>query len=195
MRRITRLLNKLDPSKNGVPQQFYETLLSLKLAPGEQIPDLVPPKSWIFVEDGFLLLRVRSDNRWICQNIYYEGTSTAFYNVGAAQLKEGSFLVEAVEHSTVYYLSPADEIKVESFFPQFSLAQMRLDNRSYRKHQERSIIFDIGVQRRIQIVERHFPVMLRAPVDDLAEMLNIKSKRLKMALISAHRKYHSRNNQ
>ncbi len=191
MRRLTRLLNKLEHSSKAIPQRFYDTIQTLTLAPGEPIPDSVPPKSWIFVEAGCLLLKRRDSNRWACCNIYYEGTSTVFYNVGADRLEDGSYRVEAIEHSIVLYLSPKGEAKVKTFFPQFSMAEMILSQRSFFKHQERSEIYKVGVQRRIQFVEKYFPVLFRVPTDDLAELLGIQTKTLKMTLRSTQRKYHS----
>jgi hypothetical protein len=192
MHRLARLLKKLHPFNEEIPQAFYQHLNTLKLTPGDEIPAIVPPKSWIFVEDGFLLLRQRTAGRWICGNIYYEGTSTVFCNVGVPELKIDRFQVKAVEHSTIIFLTPADQEKVRSVYPFFQNSRAILNYRSYSKHLKRSAILKAGMQDRIQLVEKFFPVLFRAPAHDLAQILEIKSKTLEMTLISTQKKWRSR---
>jgi len=192
MYRLKRLLQKIHPFNEQIPQAFYEHVHTLKLAPDDEIPEIVPNKSWIFVEDGFLLLRQRTADCWICGNIYCEGTSTVFCNVGVAEAKIDRFQVKAVEHSTVLYLTPADQEKIRSVYPLFSRSRSILNHRSYSKHVKRSAVLEVSIQDRIRFVEKSFPVLFRAPAPDLAQILGIKSKTLQTALISAQKKWRSR---
>jgi hypothetical protein len=192
MYRLKRLLQKIHPFNEEIPQVFYEHIHTLKLAPGDEIPEIVPNKSWIFVEDGFLLLRQRTAGCWICGNIYFEGTSTVFCNIGVPEAKIDRFQVKAVEHSTVLYLTPADQEKVRSVYPLFSNSRAILNHRSYSKHLKRSAILKVGIQDRVRFVEKFFPFLFRAPAHDLAQILRIKSKTLQMALISAQKKWRSK---
>ena len=192
MHRLKKLLQKIHPFNEEIPQTFFEHLHTLKLAPGDEIPEVVPNKSWIFVEDGFLLLRQRTAGRWICGNIYFEGTSTVFCNAGVHELKIDRFQVKAVEHSTILYLTPADQANVRPIYPLFQNSRAILNRRSYSKHLKRSAILEVRIQDRIRFVEKSFPVLFRAPAPDLAQILGIKSKTLQMALISAQKKWRSK---
>ncbi len=191
MYRLKRLLQKIHPFNEEIPQAFFEHLHTLKLAPGDEIPEIVPTKSWIFIEDGFLLLRQLTAGSWICGNIYYEGTSTVFSNVGIPEVKIDRLQVKAVEHSTVLYLTPAEQENVRSVYPLFQRSRAILNHRSYSKHLKRSAILEVGIQDRIRFVEKSFPVLFRAPAPDLAQIIGIKSKTLQMALISAQKKWRS----
>jgi len=190
MRRLTKLLQRLDYFNQGIPEQFFSTVQTLNLSPGESIPDTVPSKSWTFVEEGLLLLKQQEGDRWLCGNIYNEGTSTLFYPGDPSEPAPLIFRVEAVEQSTVLYLSTHDEARVNEFYPHFSSARRALNFHSLRKSQRRNEIHRVETKKkRIEFVEKRYPVLLRVPTDDLAVLLDIRSKTLRMTLTAVQRKY------
>jgi hypothetical protein len=189
MRRLFSLIKKIIPFPPEQQEIFSAKLRKKILLPRERLGDDIPPGSWIFIEEGFLLLLQREKNSWACKNFYYEGVSTAVYTVGAAELAEQSFNVQAVEKSTIYYLRPEDEKEVEALFPSFPYARMILNRRSYQQHRKRTSLFTLDHELdRIFYVQKFFTILFRAPEKHLTEFLCVKEKRGRMILSSIQKK-------
>ena len=90
-------------------------------------------------------------------------------------MQEGSFRVRATEPSRVYYLTPDDMQQVETIFPTYRLANSVLRQRSFMKNQQRARLFDVPLPDRIIFVSIYFPILLRAPLQNLAEFLGLET--------------------
>jgi len=101
MRRLFTLIKKITILTPNEQAGLRSWLRKKELLPRERLGEDIPSGSWIFVEEGFLLLLQREKKEWVCKNFYYEGVSTTVYNVGSAELEEKSFNVQAVEKSTI----------------------------------------------------------------------------------------------
>jgi hypothetical protein len=189
MRRLLAMVKKITPLTPEKEDALSSQLEKLMLQPGESIPLDVPAKSWIFVEEGFLMLMQCMDRQWVCSNFYYEGVGTVFYNVGAAELAENSFQVQAVELSTVYYLTPAHQEQLLPSFPAFPLVRSAINMRSYGQSQARCELHHVEDDAKVSLLEDHFPFLLRAPAERLSEWLRLKNKRQRMEMVAAKRRY------
>jgi hypothetical protein len=192
MRRLLSLVKKIVPLGDDQQRELSGRLCTLVLQPGETIPLEVPAKSWIFVEEGFLMLMQFNDGVRRCTNFYYEGVGTVFYNVGAAELAEDSMQVQAVERSIVYYLTPAEEGVLLAAVPAFSVARTAINLRSYADSQSRSALHRVEAVERVRLLEADFAFLLRAPADRLSEWLWLTDKRLQMQVVAAKKRYEAR---
>jgi hypothetical protein len=192
MRRLLSMVKKIVPLSDNQQRELSGRLRTLVLQPGEAIPLEVPAKSWIFVEEGFLMLMQCNDRVWRCTNFYYEGVGTVFYNVGAAELAEDSMQVQAVERSVVYYLTPAEEGALSTAVPAFSAARTTINFWSYADSQARSALHRVAEGERVRLLEAEFAFLLRAPADRLSEWLWISDKRLQMQVVAAKRQYEAK---
>ena len=184
MRRLFALIKKIAPFSSEQQEIFSAKLQKKVLLPRQRLGNDIPPGSWIFIEEGFLLLLQREKKRWACKNFYYEGVSTVVYTVGAAELVEKSFTIQAVEKSTIYYLRPDDEKEIEALFPSFLYVRRILNTRSYRQHCKRTSLFTLDHELdRIIYVQKCFTILFRAPERHLAEFLCVKRK-LSRAILS-----------
>jgi hypothetical protein len=192
MRRLLSLIKKIAPLTSEQQEVFSAKLRKKVLLPRERLGEDIPLQSWIFIEEGFLLLFRREKKRWSCKNFYYEGVSTTIYNVGASELAEKSFNIQAVEKSVIYYLTPEDEEEIESVIPDFHYVSMILNMRSYRQHCKRASLFSLHHELdRIIYVTQYFTILFRAPEKHLAEFLCVKGKLGRMILASEYRKVRS----
>jgi hypothetical protein len=182
MRRLTALTNKIAPFPGEIQNKFFKMVKVLNLLPGEWIPDDLPTGTFIFVEEGFLLLTSYQDNRWKCTNVYLEGTLAGTFSEGAAEMQEGSLRVRATKPSRIYYLTPEDMQEVETIFPGYRLAHTVLRWRSFMKNQQRARLFDVPPKDRIIFLDICSPILLRGPLQDLAEFLGLKTEVEKMVL-------------
>ena len=189
MRRLLALAKKVLPLTPEKEAELSRRLQKLTLQPGETIPFDTPPKSWIFVEEGFLMLMQCNNRSWRCTNFYYEGVSTVFYNVGAAELAEGSLQVQATELSTLYYLTPTEDDLLLATMPEFRIVRTTLNMRSFAQSQARCTLLDAKESDRLNLLQGHFPFLLRAPADRLSEWLRLKDKRQQMEVLAAKRRY------
>jgi hypothetical protein len=105
MRRLTALIKAIVPFPAEIRDEFFKIVKALDLMPGEWIPDDLPTGTFIFVEEGFLVLSCYRDNRWRCTNVYSEGTLAGTYSEGAPEMQEGSYRVRATEPTRVCYLT------------------------------------------------------------------------------------------
>ena len=106
MRRLTALIKKIVFFPSEIQNEFFKIAKVLDLLPGEWVPDDLPTGTFIFVEEGFLLLTSYHDNRWKCTNVYFEGALAGTFSEGAAEMQEGSLRVRAIKPSRTYYLTP-----------------------------------------------------------------------------------------
>ena len=189
MRRLSKLSEKIDPRFPAISEKFLSKLCRLDLASGEAIPNTVPSQSWLFIEQGFLLLMRRKEQRWVCDNFYYEGTSATFYAGDVAETLNENYQVKAVEPSIVYYLSPDDEKEVNIIYPNFCGVKGVLNGRSIFQNKQRVKIFDELPFGRIKQVSEYYTYLFRAPMEDLAEFFLLENEKEKMALQDAQRKH------
>lgn len=160
--------------------------------PGEWIPDDLPTGTFIFVEEGFLVLTCYRNNRWKCTNVYAEGTLTGTYSEGAPEMEEGSYRVRATEPSRIYYLASEDKCRVEKIFPNYIIAHMRLEQRSTRKHYQRARLLHLPPPDRVINTELHFRYLYRAPLQDLTQFLGLEDDKVgKVVLEAFHEKFRS----
>ena len=189
MRRLLALIKKITPITPEEENALSFKLRKKVLLPRERLGEDILPGSWIFIEEGFLLLLQREKSRWTCKNFYCEGVSTALYNVGAAELAENSFNVQAVEKSVIYYLTPADEEVITEAFPRFLYARMILNARSFKQHRKRTCLFALDHELdRIIYVTKLFTILFRAPERHLAEFLCVRKKMGRMILSSIYQR-------
>ena len=120
MRRLTALIKKIIPFPAEVQTEFFKIAKVLHLLSGEWVPDDLAAGTFIFVEEGFLLLTRYQDNLWKCTNVYLEGTLAGTFSEGAPEMQEGSFRVRATEPSRIYYLTTKDMCRVEEIFPRYT---------------------------------------------------------------------------
>ena len=189
MRRLLSLIKKIAPFTAEEENALSSILRKKILLPRERLGEDILPGSWMFVEEGFLLLIQREKGRWACKNFYYEGVSTALYNVGSAELAENSFNVQAVEESVIYYLTSEDEETMAEVFPRFFQARSILNTRSYMQHRKRAALFTLDHELdRIIYVTKLFTILFRAPERHLAEFLCVKKKMGRMILSNIYKK-------
>ena len=72
--------------------------------------------------------------------------------------------------------------RVEKIFPGYTLAHTVLRQRSFMKNRQRARLFDVPPPDRIILVDLHLPILLRAPLQDLAEFLGLETEVEKMVL-------------
>ena len=195
MQRLFALIKKITIFSPEEEAGLRSWLRKKELLPRERLGEDIPSGSWIFVEEGFLLLLQREKKEWVCKNFYYEGVSTTVYNVGSAELEEKSFNVQAVEKSTIYYLTPEDEADMQVYFTPFFYARMILNMRSYCQHKKRASLFTLESELdRILYVKKYFAILFRAPEKHLADFLCVKKKIGRMLLASMQKKARSPQN-
>ena len=192
MRRLTALIKAIVPFPAEIRDEFFKQVKALDLMPGEWIPDDLPTGTFIFVEEGFLVLTCYRDNRWRCSNVYPEGTLAGTYSEGAPEMQEGSYRVRATEPTRVYYLTSEDKSRVEKVFPGYSIVHMVLRQRSTRKHYQRAQLIHLPPPGRVFNTELHFRYLLRAPLQDLTEFLGLEDDKVgKLVLEAFHEKFRS----
>ena len=174
MRRYTALIKKIAPFPAEIQDRFFKTAKVLDLMPGEWVPDDLPTGTFIFVEEGFLLLTKYQGIRWKCTNVYPEGTLAGTYSGGAPQMDQGSFRVRATEPTRIYYLTSEDKRRVEEFFPTYVRVHMILRERSFIKHRQRTALFHLPPPDRIINTDLHFRYLFRAPLQELTEFLGLE---------------------
>lgn len=182
MRRFTALINKIVPFPLDVRNEFFKIVKAIDLMPGEWVPDDLPTGTSIFVEDGLLLLTRCENKQWQCSNFYIEGTLTVTCSEGAPEMNDGSFRVRAATCSRIYYMTREDACEVQKIFPSYSIARHVLSQRSFFKSQVRKVLFDLPPAGRILYVDDFFRTLLRAPTEDLAEFLDLKTKKQRQLL-------------
>lgn len=176
MRRLTALIKAIVPFPPEIREEFFKIVKVLDLAPGEWVPDDLPTGTSIFVEDGFLLLTRCEQRRWKCSNFYLEGTLAVTFSEGAAEMKDGSFRVRAVESTRIYYWTSDDARQVQDFFVSYNIVCHVLRQRSFFKSEQRKVLFDLSALERIMYVDMYFRTLMRAPFEDLAQFLCLKTK-------------------
>ncbi|HEY4291394.1 MAG TPA: hypothetical protein VGN00_30040 [Puia sp.] len=189
MRRLIALIKRIIPLTPEAENALSSILKKKILQQRERLGEGIPPGSWIFIEEGFLLLLQREKTRWACKNFYYEGVSTVLYNVGSAELTEQSFNVQAVEESIIYYLTPEDEDTMGDAFAHFFYARRLLNARSYRQHNRRARLFTLDHELdRIIYVTKIFTILFRAPEEHLADFLCVKKRMGRTILSNIYKK-------
>ena len=156
--------------------------------PGEWTPDDLPTGTFVFVEEGLLLLTLYLDKQSTCCNVYCEGTAILNYSEGAAEMQEHSYRVRAAEPSRIYYITPEDERRVTKVFPDYMCASRKLTFRSFMKYVQRTRLFDYPRAERILLTDLYFPTILRAPLKDLTEYLDLRTEEEKTILADLQRK-------
>jgi len=192
MRRLNRLFQKVDPQHNTIPQAVINRLQKLELSPGQPILYEVPPMSWIFIEEGFLMLIKQKDEKWFCIDFYYEGVDIYFHPEFTSDAKDKRYEVCAVERSVIYYLSPNDEDDLREICPDFFHVKMVLSHRTDMRNRRRWVSLRDLPMARIQQIQKHYTILFRAPTYALAEYLGLRSKTLKKKLQTAQQKHQGR---
>ena len=182
MRRLTALIKKIVPFPAEKQTESFKIIKALDLLPGEWIPDDLPPGTSIFIEEGFLLVTRHRGDRWKCVNFFCEGTAAITHNKGAAEMKEGSFRIRAIEPSRIYYLTPNDECRLKAIFPLYPIADRKLRHRSFVKDVQRALVLNYPPADRVILVDHYFPNLLRAPTQDLIDFLELKTEAEKTML-------------
>jgi len=188
MRRLTALIKAIVPFPLEIREEFFKIVKVLDLAPGEWVPDDLPSGTSIFVEDGFLLLTRCEKKKWKCSNFYLEGTLAVTYSEGAAEMKDGSLRVRAAEPTRIYYTTREDDSRLHNIFPSYNIVRHVLRQRSFFKSEERKILFDLSALERIMYVDTYCRSLLRAPFEDLAQFLCLKTKLEKGVLDTLQKK-------
>lgn len=188
MRRLTALIKAIVPFPAEIREEFFKILKVLDLMPGEWVPDDLPTGTSIFVEDGLLLLTRCKDKQWKCSNFYLEGTLAVTCSEGAAEMKDGSFRVRAAEPTRIYFWTYDDARRVQDFFLSYNIVCHVLRQRSFVKSEQRKILFDLSALERIMYVDTYLRSLLRAPFEDLAQFLCLKTKLEKGVLNAIQKK-------
>ena len=182
MRRLTALIKAIVPFPPEIREEFFKIVKGLDLTPAEWVPDDLPTGTSIFVEDGLLLLTRCEKKKWRCSNFYLEGTLAVTYSEGAAEMKEGSFRVRAVEPTRIYYITREDDCRVREVFPSYNIVRHVLRQRSFFKSEQRKSLFQVPPADRIMIVDTFFRNLMRVPTEDLAEFLGLETEKQKKVL-------------
>jgi hypothetical protein len=182
MRRLTALIKKIVPFPQEIREEFFKIVKVLDLSPGEWVPDDLPTGTLVFIEDGLLLLTHCKNKQWKCSNIYTEGMLVATFSDGASEMKNGSFRVRAAAPTRIYYWTSEDACRLQEIFPSYGMVGHILRQRSFIKSQRRRRLFVVPIEDRILYLDVYFRSLLRAPLDDLAEFLCLKTKRQKAVL-------------
>ncbi|HEX3934265.1 MAG TPA: hypothetical protein VHW43_06270, partial [Puia sp.] len=170
-----------------IQTEFFKRAKALELLPGEWIPDDLPTGATIFVEEGFLFMTSYQGNRWRCINFYPEGTTISTYSEGAAEMQENSIRIRAAEPSRIYYLAAEDKHAVIKMFPGYMFAIYALSRRTEGKSENRMRLFRVPPAERAILVDSFFRYLLRAPLKDLADYLDLETDAEKEFLGSVQR--------
>jgi hypothetical protein len=182
-------MKKADPQIVDWWQTIQSKIKILRLAPGDWIEDRIEDGSWIFVEEGFLLVMGIKKENWHCCNFLWEGRSTIAHKVcGPIGFEKYSIGFQAVEQSITYYISFEDVKFLSDVCAGFSFAKDTLNSRSWKLQGNVSSILFVSPSRRIQSLRRFYTILLRAPESDLADFLELKSKKQRMILSEIRRK-------
>jgi hypothetical protein len=189
MRRLLALMKKADPRIVDSWPTIQSKIKILHLSPGEWIKEPIGDKSWMFVEEGFLLLMGLQNGNWVCENFLWEGRSKIASTIcGPNDFDEFGTGFQAVEQSTIYHISPEDVEYLTEVCMGFFWAKKAIDHRSWKFYGKVINIFEVDPPLSIQIVQRHFTVFLRAPESDLADFLGLASEKERMLLSAVRRK-------
>jgi hypothetical protein len=118
MQRLISLIEKnRQPLTTEQLQVLSAKVRTIHLLPGECLPGDIQDESYVFVEQGFLMMTQLIDDSRRCSYFYPEESMTLFKNGAPIDLHEDGFRVEATEPSVVCCISLKDEFTLYEVIP------------------------------------------------------------------------------
>lgn len=178
MRRLLTLGKKFSRVTPEFMADLEDRVKVVSLEPGDLVSERIPVLSWIFVEEGLLAqLGKTSTGSPTCKGFLLEGSAKIFTGRPGGRPSQQECDIKAVERSIVLYLLPEDEHALNILNMGFEFARTYMMVRTEFKLDQRAKVLDIdeGIDRVI-FMWQFYPMLLRAPIGDLADWLDLKSE-------------------